>query len=424
MHIGKVIAPMNLLKKNKIALIDSETLKKTLRKMTKNSILAFLSIVLLAACGGGGGGGGSSPTPAPVPTPAPAPTYDTSIFGINSPTEFVGVVYHRGKLADPESGSRYYDCLYEVKATIEKYDDDEFFISSWAFGYVMYLNPYPANQGNQYPEPWFDHTQGYSTELLTDTTNTLSQDNYIDLYEADFNPYGSSFGDSISDIEDMSANFKLTFPYSEYGDGTGTEADYCHNNLRLSVIASPESQSGANDASFMGGDGGNTFLYLVDKRFADNYSDNIVSSGDAIGIWSYFKSIFSFQSKPTIDTEQVNIDVKTDSGYEPRGYDSGSGYTSGHAGLTENSYDIDFLNNDGEQISGDGFIKFITPQQDLDGNTAYPRVFFGGFLERCLFCSSPERMVDKPLWFMEPEKEVMYGISQDNLDIKLAFKNE
>ena len=42
--------------------------------MTKNSILAFLSIVLLAACGGGGGGSSPAPTPTPAPTPAPTPS--------------------------------------------------------------------------------------------------------------------------------------------------------------------------------------------------------------------------------------------------------------------------------------------------------------------------------------------------------------
>ena len=40
----------------------------------KNSLVAFLSIVLIVACGGGGG---AAPAPAPVPTPAPTPSPPT-----------------------------------------------------------------------------------------------------------------------------------------------------------------------------------------------------------------------------------------------------------------------------------------------------------------------------------------------------------
>jgi hypothetical protein len=188
------------------------------------------------------------------------------------------------------------------------------------------------------------------------------------------------------------------------------------NNFELALLASPESEPGANDAAFIGTDGFENFLYLVDKRDFDAYSDNLIAKSDVIGDWNLIKGYFQFQSKPNISLLDDKIAVGDTSGYTPSSCYVQREYSAGHQALTEDSYDYDVYIPNGATIS-DGFIKYISPQgADL-------RMFFSADIEYA-YTDCVERLKEYYFWTLLPDKETAVGFSPDDLAVKIGIRSD
>jgi hypothetical protein len=113
---------------------------------------------------------------------------------------------------------------------------------------------------------------------------------------------------TLDDFEQFNADITLSFEEA-FADGYG------QSSIKMSTLAFPKDSENSNDAAFVGSsknDGSWSFLYIVDKREAEKYSDNLISESDIFNIsWGMSALFTSFLSNPNFETYDDGIRVKS-----------------------------------------------------------------------------------------------------------------
>ena len=123
--------------------------------------------------------------------------------------------------------------------------------------------------------------------------------------DSSLNPYTYD-PTSFDDLEQFNADITLSFEEA-FADATS------QSSIKMSTVAFPKDSENSNDATFVGSsknDGSWSFLYIVDKREVEKYSDNLVSESDIFNIsWGMSGLFTSFLSKPNFEIYNDGIKV-------------------------------------------------------------------------------------------------------------------
>ena len=236
---------------------------------------------------------------------------------INGPTTFSGFYIFKQK--DTAA------MIKSIEVDIEINDQDSLYISQFRYSENRYLAAFSNENGsadglglrlgqnynvddsgeqNTYYIPQVSEVFHSSNQIILNTDNSINPYSYLDNVS------------SIDDLEIFSADIILDFdpdyiPTYSTDDG---EKLYSHDNIRMSLYAVPKGED-TNDATFIGTYRNNdnyAFLYLIDKREVDEYSNNLPNESDIFGKNLLMLEVYnSYQSQP-------NLELITENGFRTK----------------------------------------------------------------------------------------------------------
>tara|TARA_R100000655_G_C2997322_1_gene193838 strand:+ start:2453 stop:3910 length:1458 start_codon:yes stop_codon:yes gene_type:complete len=237
---------------------------------------------------------------------------------INGPTTFSGFYVFKQK--DTVA------MIKSVEVDIDINDKDSLFITRFAFSENRYLATFVDNNdnydglgyrlGRNYNVDESGEQKSYYIPLVSEVFHSSNQ--IILNTDDSINPYTYvDNASSIDDLEVFNADIILDFDpdyIPTYTSSGGEERLYSFDNIRMSVYAIPKGED-SNDAAFIGTYKNNdnyAFLYLIDKREVDEYSNNLPSESDIFGKNLIMLEIYnSYQSQP-------NLELITENGFRTR----------------------------------------------------------------------------------------------------------
>ncbi|MDA9765907.1 hypothetical protein N9C99_01015 [Gammaproteobacteria bacterium] len=237
---------------------------------------------------------------------------------INGPTTFSGFYVFKQK--DTAA------MVKSIEVDIDINDQDSLYISQFRYLEDRYLAAFTNDNGsadglglrlgqdynvddsgvqNTYYIPQVSEVFHSSNQIILNTDNSI-------------NPY--TYADNVSTIDDLeifSADVILDFDpdYIPTYTADGGERLYSHDNIRMSVYALPKENEDSNDSTFIGTYRNNdnyAFLYLIDKREVDEYSNNLPNESDIFGKNLLMLEVYnSYQSQP-------NLELITENGFRTK----------------------------------------------------------------------------------------------------------
>ena len=228
----------------------------------------------------------------------------------------------------------------------------------------------------------------------------LNTDNQINPYTYEPN--------TLEDLEMFNADITLEFdPDYIY--------TYSHNNIKMSAMAFTKTNENTFDASFIGTSNNSdsyTFLYLVDKRHADDNSNNLPTESDIFNKNLLMVNLFtSFMSQP-------NIEVITENGFKTKSTIAEiNNVTSGIKDTLEGARLADAIDITTNEVlrSNNYAIKYL--QADESSSQRFflktSLVSDSIFTNDCLASYSYYRGCDAVNWqlyFFTPDKEGLVGL--------------
>ena len=308
--------------------------------------------------------------------------YDTSAF-IDNDQLFTGYFFHK-----PAS---FGGCLVSVEAELGVHDDSSLYFKSFGITEIRRLGYWDNDgEGLKLGEN-FTNSDLYNYPISMSghgSTNTITINN------VGFDP------DSIEtwdDFAQLSGDMSLHFDTVEDNDETCWGAD-----IEMTVLALPTNfGSNTNNSYFVGtsyGSDSYSFLYLIDKREADKFADDLPAEADLFGHdWGLVHSFHSYQSTPYIEDVEI-MRVSTDiPDYTNVGSDST--LNGGRLGAS--------LYSDGSILDDDAFaVKYLFPEgESSNQRMALKMSISRGCTELYYNCvwSDPE------IIFFNPDADMLFG---------------
>ncbi len=391
----------------------------------KNIVFSFLSIILLAACGGGGGGGGTGggssgggSTPTPTPAPTPAPKYDASVFVPEGQTEsYVGFLF--------DKRDDYAGCLSSIELNLTNTNGflsaTSLFANEWRYIGYGYDENGNIESGlrlgrNRLTSDGVEPGTYFSIPLEDTTLNGIT------ISEGNFNPYTYEPEDA-DDLEVFSADLYL--------DMSTTSGYFCHPSLRMGLSALPSASRNSNDEVFVGTSEDSSsyqFLYLVSKGYWDSGTNNLPSESDLFNVnYAGFEIYHSYMSNPNFILPTTGFQVLTRI-IENVGNASLSERLTLTGSRVTNSINI----TDNTPFDSSLFTKFLYTGED---DWSSQRIFLQGFADPDCFRSESRYrncdIKDFEIFFLSPDKEGLVGFelggyngSTETTHSRIYFKND
>ena len=338
---------------------------------------------------------------------------------INGPTTFSGFYVFKQKNTVA--------MIKSVEVEIDINDKDSLFITRFSYLENRYLSEYFNDDGSRDglgvrlgQDYNVDDSGEQVSYYIPQVSEVFHSSNQIILNTDDsINPY--TYVDNVSSIDDLeifNADIILDFDpeyIPTYTSSGGEERLYSHDNIRMSVYAIPKGED-SNDAAFIGTYRNNdnyAFLYLIDKREVDEYSNNLPSESDIFGKNLLMLEIYnSYQSQPNLELITENgFRTKSDLAQINNLSNLSEAYTLDGARLADA---IDVLTNETLGAGNSYAIKYLQPD-----NTSNQRFFLktslrsdSFFSNDCFDSYSYYRRCDAINWqlyFFTPDKESLIG---------------
>ena len=337
---------------------------------------------------------------------------------IDGPTTFSGFYIFKDKYLTARVKS--------IEVDMDINDQDSLFITQFRYLENRVLGAFdnddgnPDGQGLRLGELININDSGeQTTYYIPQVSEVFHSSNQIILNtDNSINPY--TYPDNVSSTDDLEifhADIILEFNPDNifYYELDEEVRPYSHDNIRMSVFAGPKESEDSNDATFIGtyrNDGSYAFLYLVDKREVEEYSNNLPNESDIFGKNLLMLDVFtSYQSQP-------NLELITNNGFRTKSdlaqINNLSNTIARHTLNGSRFADaIDVATN--ENIGTSGYaIKYLQPDE-----TSNQRFFLKTSLtddtlfgNDCLSSSNQFRSceaINWQLYFFTPDKESLAG---------------
>ena len=336
---------------------------------------------------------------------------------INGPTTFSGFYIFKDKLLAARVKS--------IEVDMDINDKGSLYIKEFRYSEDRYLGESGTNSnpnGVVLGESFNVNDEGeQTTYYIPQVSEVFHSSNQIILNTDDsINPF--TYADSVTGIDDLeifNADIILEFDPEYIPTYKNNEEDmpYSHDNIRMSVYAAPKDSEDSNDATFIGAYGNDdnyAFLYLIDKREVDEYSNNLPSESDIFGKNLLMLEVYtSYQSQPNLELITENgFRTKSDLAQINNISNVVAGRTLQGARLADA---IDITTNETLGGGNSYAIKYLQPD-----DTSNQRVFLktslssDSFLTNdCLASYSYYRRCDAVNWqlyFFSPDKETLVGL--------------
>tara|TARA_B100000579_G_scaffold97845_1_gene77621 strand:+ start:94 stop:1506 length:1413 start_codon:yes stop_codon:yes gene_type:complete len=327
---------------------------------------------------------------------------------IDGPTTFSGFyIYKRKGIALR---------MKSVTVDMDINDQESLYITRFRYSEDRYLAGFNDDNGNsdrqgvRLGESFnIDENGDQKTYYIPQISEAFHSSNQIILNTNNqINPYTYE-GDTLDDLEIFNADITLEFdPEYIYTNS--------HNNIKMSVMAFPKENENTFNAYFIGTSSDSdsyTFLYLVDKRFVDDNSNNLPSESDIFDKNLLMVNLYtSFMSQP-------NIVPITENGFRTKTEIAQVNNTGQLVKDTLNGARladaIDITTNETLGLGNSYAIKYLQPDE-----SSTQRVFLKTslrsdslFTNDCLAPYNPYRGCDAINWqlyFFTPDKEGLVGL--------------
>ena len=327
---------------------------------------------------------------------------------IDGPTTFSGFyIYKRKGIALR---------MKSVTVDMDINDQESLYITRFRYSEDRYLAGFNDDNGNsdrqgvRLGESFnIDENGDQKTYYIPQISEAFHSSNQIILNTNNqINPYTYE-GDTLDDLEIFNADITLEFdPEYIYTNS--------HNNIKMSVMAFPKENENTFNAYFIGTSSDSdsyTFLYLVDKRFVDDNSNNLPSESDIFDKNLLMVNLYtSFMSQP-------NIVPITENGFRTKTEIAQVNNTGQLVKDTLNGARladaIDITTNETLGLGNSYAIKYLQPDE-----SSTQRVFLKTslrsdsiFTNECLAPYNPYRGCDAINWqlyFFTPDKEGLVGL--------------
>ena len=327
---------------------------------------------------------------------------------IDGPTTFSGFyIYKRKGIALR---------MKSVTVDMDINDQESLYITRFRYSEDRYLAGFNDDNGNsdrqgvRLGESFnIDENGDQKTYYIPQISEAFHSSNQIILNTNNqINPYTYE-GDTLDDLEIFNADITLEFdPEYIYTNS--------HNNIKMSVMAFPKENENTFNAYFIGTSSDSdsyTFLYLVDKRFVDDNSNNLPSESDIFDKNLLMVDLYtSFMSQP-------NIVPITENGFRTKTEIAQVNNTGQLVKDTLNGARladaIDITTNETLGLGNSYAIKYLQPDE-----SSTQRVFLKTslrsdslFTNDCLAPYNPYRGCDAINWqlyFFTPDKEGLVGL--------------